>query len=375
MPSKILKKKPARKAVVKRTRKTTKRPLKLRSIFGRSGGFVKVPKLSKRKRKYLPLIIVMLVVAGIGLATLLTSFAAVNLNLLGGSGGSSSYVCKPVSNNVFVRGDDGGLWWREWTPSKKWSGWRNLGGRLASAPAASSSKGSSPCADVITVAARGTDNKVWIRQMVKGSWKDWFSIGGLTNATPGVYLYAADHQTIVVRGMDNRLYINSGGIGPSTWTKGWHKVDNQTVGSGPAVFVLPMTHEVVIAFRANDGTLQECMLLEESDQECHSMEYYEGQIRGEPAFGLNGSRIVARGTNDQVWVHDPDIGWNSIGGGTHDSPAISAWGGDDYYGYDVWVRGTDNKLWHKWYSYGLWHEWENLEGGLTSAPAAAVRHQ
>jgi hypothetical protein len=35
----------------------------------------------------------------------------------------------------------------------------------------------------------------------------------------------------------------------------------------------------------------------------------------------------------------------------------------------VFVRGTDNALWHKWYS-GGWHGWESLGGVLTSDPDA-----
>jgi hypothetical protein len=37
---------------------------------------------------------------------------------------------------------------------------------------------------------------------------------------------------------------------------------------------------------------------------------------------------------------------------------------------DVFVRGTDNAMWHKWFQNG-WSGWESLGGVLTSGPAAA----
>ena len=37
---------------------------------------------------------------------------------------------------------------------------------------------------------------------------------------------------------------------------------------------------------------------------------------------------------------------------------------------DVFVRGTDNALYHKYWNGRQWIDWENLGGVLTSAPAA-----
>jgi SpoIID/LytB domain protein len=59
-------------------------------------------------------------------------------------------------------------------------------------------------------------------------------------------------------------------------------------------------------------------------------------------------------------------GWEGFGGGLTAAPAIVSWGGGRL---DIFVRGTDNSLWHKWYD-GAWRGWEPLGGELTSAPAA-----
>jgi len=59
--------------------------------------------------------------------------------------------------------------------------------------------------------------------------------------------------------------------------------------------------------------------------------------------------------------------WGPLGGVVTSDPATSSWQPGRL---DTFVRGTDNRLWHKWYQ-GSWSGWESLGGVLTSAPAAA----
>ena len=42
---------------------------------------------------------------------------------------------------------------------------------------------------------------------------------------------------------------------------------------------------------------------------------------------------------------------------------------------DVLVRGTDNAVWHKWFSGGKWSGWESLGGRVTGEPGAASTGQ
>jgi len=51
-------------------------------------------------------------------------------------------------------------------------------------------------------------------------------------------------------------------------------------------------------------------------------------------------------------------------------PAATSWGGDRL---DVFIRGNDDALWHKWWDGSGWSPWESLGGTLTSSPAAAYR--
>jgi hypothetical protein len=38
---------------------------------------------------------------------------------------------------------------------------------------------------------------------------------------------------------------------------------------------------------------------------------------------------------------------------------------------DVFAKGSDSQLWHKWWDGVQWNGWESLGGNLTSGPAAA----
>jgi hypothetical protein len=60
------------------------------------------------------------------------------------------------------------------------------------------------------------------------------------------------------------------------------------------------------------------------------------------------------------------LGWESLGGVLTSGPAASSWSSGRL---DVFVRGTDSALWHKWFQNG-WSGWESLGGVLTSSPAA-----
>ncbi len=80
--------------------------------------------------------------------------------------------------------------------------------------------------------------------------------------------------------------------------------------------------------------------------------------------------VFVRGPDNALWhkwYQNGWSGWESLGGVLASDPAVASWGSGRL---DVFVRGTDNALWHKWYQNG-WSGWESLEGVLTSAPAAA----
>ena len=67
----------------------------------------------------------------------------------------------------------------------------------------------------------------------------------------------------------------------------------------------------------------------------------------------------------------PQTGWSAweqLDGEIIDAPTVASWGPDRL---DVFARGVDNTLWHKYWASG-WSDWEGLAGEseITSSPAA-----
>jgi Fibronectin type III domain/Repeat of unknown function (DUF346) len=93
------------------------------------------------------------------------------------------------------------------------------------------------------------------------------------------------------------------------------------------------------------------------------------------ATSSTGLDVVATGTDYALWHKSFDgtkwSAWQSLGGILTSSPGISASAGRT----DVYGRGGDGALWHRWWSSsGGWQPWESLGGILqvTSGPAAAT---
>jgi hypothetical protein len=60
-------------------------------------------------------------------------------------------------------------------------------------------------------------------------------------------------------------------------------------------------------------------------------------------------------------------GWEDLGGISTSGPAVSSWASNRL---DVFTRGTNNHMWHKWYD-RTWSGWEDLGGQFVDNPAAA----
>lgn len=60
-------------------------------------------------------------------------------------------------------------------------------------------------------------------------------------------------------------------------------------------------------------------------------------------------------------------GWESLGGNLGSAPSAASWAPGRL---DVFARGSNGALIHKWYDGNSWQGWESLGGSLTSAPAA-----
>ena len=57
--------------------------------------------------------------------------------------------------------------------------------------------------------------------------------------------------------------------------------------------------------------------------------------------------------------------WENLGGVLTSGPSAASWSANRL---DVFVRGLDNAMWHKWWNGSSWSDWENLGGALSSDP-------
>jgi peptidoglycan hydrolase-like protein with peptidoglycan-binding domain len=105
----------------------------------------------------------------------------------------------------------------------------------------------------------------------------------------------------------------------------------------------------------------------------HGWESLGGVLTSSPAVSSWASGRLdcfGRGTDNALWhkwFSGGWSGWESLGGVLTSAPAAVSWGPNRI---DVFARGTDNALWHKWFN-GSWHNWESLGGVLTSGPGVS----
>jgi hypothetical protein len=98
-----------------------------------------------------------------------------------------------------------------------------------------------------------------------------------------------------------------------------------------------------------------------------------GIVTASPAvssWANNRMDLFVRGNDAQLyhkWFTGAWSGFEPLGGQLVGAPAAVSWGVGRI---DVFARGTDNALWHKWYA-GGWSGWESLGGVLTDAPAVS----
>ena len=246
-------------------------------------------------------------------------------------------VCKPyVYGNyiaLFVRGNDGALWWTNWKGTT-WSAWESLGGRLTSDPAVTT-----PDYDFMTVSVRGTDGAVWVIETSNGgaSWGGWYSWGGRMLA----------------------------GTGPTVCS--WVTLEYSTFTNRYAWFVTGTNH--ALYWRT---TMQDWQPL-------------GGYLTSSPAaaalptldFTGNTIDVFVRGGDGALWHREYNNGWQSwtslggrIASGTGPATDAGRISPTQIGRFDVFVVGTDAGLWHR-VKIGTWSGWENLGGYLTSSPGAA----
>ena len=232
--------------------------------------------------------------------------------------------------DLFIRGADNALYWKESPDGTTWpSTLTNLGGILASSPGATS-----PTSGVLDVFVRGTDGTIWWTHTENANaatptWK-WSSLGGqiAPNTGPAACAWSKNGIAVFVQGRDGALWEITTSDGGSHWS--WQQSLGGKLISAPA------------ATATRDQAYQ---------------------------IG-----VFVAGTDHSVWYrHYNSTGWNkwtSVGGtllnGT--SPAAYNWG-DAQIGW--LVTGTDSHIYRFWA--GNSQGYENVGGVPTSSPSAVAK--
>jgi hypothetical protein len=213
---------------------------------------------------------------------------------------------------AFYRGVDNAVYMRTFTgTSRTWSAQSRIGGVIVGAPAAATGR------ITVIVAARGTNNALWLRWMKGGTWGKWTSWGGVLTSSPAISATVDGRIDVFVRGTDRAV-----------WTR--------TLPAG--------------------GTLTRWRSL-------------GGRVTTAPAVPNTLTEVYAAGTDHAVWVKFPGSAWKSLGGRTYSAPALGYIPQSN--GGIVLVRGTDNALWENGVGGGGSTGWRKIGRTLIDAPTAA----
>jgi hypothetical protein len=193
--------------------------------------------------------------------------------------------------------------WHKWWDGSAWNGWEDLGGVILSSPSVASW-----AVNRLDCFARGMNGHMWHKWWDGAAWSGWEDLGGVIDGTPAAVSWGPNRIDCFVRGMNNHM---------------WHKWWNGAAWSG--------------------------------------WEDLGGTLTAGPAaasWAANRLDCFAKGGDNALWYRWIDTsvvhnhagtwsGWHQLGGIFDNEPGAVSWGTGRI---DVFVRGTDNHMWHRWFA-------------------------
>ena len=260
---------------------------------------------------------------------------------LGGAltSGPSVSSWAPGRLDVFARGTDNSLS-HKWYDNN-WSGWESLGGTLRSDPAAVSW-----ALGRIDVFARGTDDSL-SHKWYDDNWSGWESLGGILTSSPTVSSWAPGRLDVFARGTDNASATSG------TTTTG--PTGNRSAASSPPI--PPPCHGGTGASTCSPAAPTTASATSGTTTTGPTGNRSAASSRSGPtvsSWAPGRLDVFARGTDNALchrWYDGNWSGWESLGGVLGSDPDAVSWDKDRI---DVFHRGADNALWHKWYD----HQWK-----------------
>jgi hypothetical protein len=193
--------------------------------------------------------------------------------------------------------------------------WQSLGGVLTSPPHAVIF---GELDDQLLVFARGTDQALWSRAFVNGSWRDWTSLGHILASAPHAVVAAKETLAVFALGIDSAI---------------WYEMDGE--------------------WRSLGGTFS-------------SAPYAVAEEGSILVFAADAQSALA----SCRWDGSSWSSWQSLGGILMSPPIANCSTGSLPY---VYTLGTDSGVWRIRSAGDSWFDWESLGIGLLSLPATTTR--
>ena len=150
--------------------------------------------------------------------------------------------------DVFAQGTDGALWHKSYTPTGGWSGWQSLGGRLTSGPGATAT---SSGGDQVGVFVAGPNGAIFYMHWTSSSgWGSWTNVGGTALAgtygylSPAAYNWGPSQIGWFVVGAGSQVYGNW--VNPSGQTSGYVNLGGVATSSPAATAKTPGVCDVFV---------------------------------------------------------------------------------------------------------------------------------
>jgi hypothetical protein len=165
---------------------------------------------------------------------------------LGGSLASQPAATSRARLHVAVRWTDGTIRYRS-TTSTGWTAWTSLGGSFTSAPAIAS-----PAPGRLDVMARATDGRLRWKTSIDGTWSAWRTLSGVVASSPALISRDTGRLSLFARRSDGHLIARSYAVATG-WSQ-WHDRGGN-LASQPAA-VSPTSDRVDVVARHTDGTMR-----------------------------------------------------------------------------------------------------------------------
>jgi hypothetical protein len=233
-----------------------------------------------------------------------------------------------------------------------WSPWTPLGGKILGTPAVVS-----PTSNTVDIYARGTDSKLWQKFWDGSQRSHWFPVveGDTFSlaSSPSACSLGPDHRDVYVRGQDGGLYHLWWDGAARKWN-GWFRVGDQTFVGDPAIVgIAPNVIDVYA--RGTDNKLWQAFWDGSSwSGWFHVLPGDTFSLASSPgvyASGPDHRDIYVKGEDGavyQLWWDGTTRRWNgwfALGHHMTEKPAALS---RKPHQVDVFVRGTDHRLWQRW---------------------------